>query len=371
MKKKKLVFILNNFLIGGTERVLLEIIKNLDRNRFEINIITVFGSGPIEIEFRKLGIPILFAGPKKYPSFLLFKAIWILSIPFILLRLMVFLRKIKPDIVITSLYEADILGIFSAWLLGIKKRIIIYHDVHKMSILKCFFRQIFSLNLTHKIIAVSSSVKEFLINYWKIEGSKIIVIPNGVNFQRFKLGKKTLEANLVLGFIGRFVSEKNPQCLLKSLVILKRKYRMEPKTIMVGGGKLESNLKQFVSDNNLNNIQFVGMVNNIMDWLKKIDILVISSSEEGLGLVVLEGLASHKIIIASNIDSIRELITTGYNGILFTSGDSNYLAEKLKDLLINRSLVEKYQSNVNEWIKENRHDYDIKESTIKYEKEFL
>ncbi|MDD5639087.1 MAG: hypothetical protein PHO28_04245 [Candidatus Pacebacteria bacterium] len=45
MKKKKLVFLLNNFLIGGTERVLLEIIKNLDRNEFEVNIITVFGSG--------------------------------------------------------------------------------------------------------------------------------------------------------------------------------------------------------------------------------------------------------------------------------------------------------------------------------------
>jgi len=96
MKKKKLVFILNNFLIGGTERVLLEIIKNLDRNEFEINIITVFGSGPIEVEFKELGIPILFAGPKKHSLSLLFKIVWVLCVPLILLRLIVFLRKINP-----------------------------------------------------------------------------------------------------------------------------------------------------------------------------------------------------------------------------------------------------------------------------------
>jgi len=52
MKKKKLFFILNNFLIGGTERILLDILKNLDRDKFEINIVTVFGSGAMEKEFR-------------------------------------------------------------------------------------------------------------------------------------------------------------------------------------------------------------------------------------------------------------------------------------------------------------------------------
>jgi len=54
MKKKKLVFIWNNFLIGGTERMLLDVLKNLDRNKFDINIITILGSGPMEEEFKQL-----------------------------------------------------------------------------------------------------------------------------------------------------------------------------------------------------------------------------------------------------------------------------------------------------------------------------
>jgi len=366
MKKKKLVFILNNFLIGGTERVLLEIIKNLDKNKLEINIITVFGSGPIEIEFKRLGIPILFAGPKKHSSSLLFKMIWILSIPLILLRLIIFLRKINPDIIITSLYEADILGIFSSWLLGIKKRIIIYHDTHKMSAIRWVIRKIFSLNLSYKIIAVAPNVKKFLINYWGISKDKVIIILNGIDFQKFELGKKSLEPNLILGFIGRFVPDKNPECFLRSLVVLKKKYNLEPEVIMVGGGKLELNLKQFASHNNLNNIEFTGLANDIVKWLKKIDVLIVPSKEEGLPLIVLEGLASNKIVVASNIRSIKDLISSGKNGILFREGDANSLSKKLKDLLTNSSLVKNYYYNVNQWVNKNKQLFDIKDVSKRY-----
>ncbi len=366
MKKKKLVFVLNNFLIGGAERLILGILRNLDRNKFDVSIITVLGAGPMEAEFRKLEFPIFFAGPKKYLSSLFFKTIWILSIPFVLLRLMLFLRKINPDVVITSLYGADVLGIFVAWLCGIKRRIIIYHDIHKMSVMRRIFRKIFSFNLAHKIIAVASNVKEFLINYWGISNDKIIVILSGIDFQKFEFGKKFLEHNLVLGFIGRFVPEKDPLCLLKAFVILKKKYGLEPGVIMVGNGKLELDLKQFASSNNLKKIQFTGWSDNIIKWLKKIDILIIPSKEEGLPLVALEGLASNKIVIASDIEPMKELICSGENGILFKVGDADSLSEKLKDLLTNSNLVKEYYYNVNQWIDKNREFFDIKDVSKKY-----
>ena len=47
LQKKKLVFIWNNFLIGGTERILLDLLKNLNKNKFDISIITILGSGPM------------------------------------------------------------------------------------------------------------------------------------------------------------------------------------------------------------------------------------------------------------------------------------------------------------------------------------
>jgi len=370
MKKKKLVFILNNFLIGGAERVLLEILKNLDRNKFEINIITVFGSGPLELEFRKLKFPIYFTSSKTYSSSLLFKVMWILSTPFILLRLIVFLRKINPDVVITSLYEADILGIFSAWLLGVKKRIIIHHDIHKMSLLRWFLRQIFSLHLASKVVAVSHNTKKFLIDYWRVLDNKIIVIQNGIDFQKFRLGRKSLKSSLVLGFIGRFVSDKNPECLLKSLVVLKKQYNLEPKVIMVGSGKLESNLKQFVRDNNLDNVQFTGWADDVLKRLKGIDVLIVPSKEEGLPLIVLEGLASNKIVVASNIEPMKELIFPSNNGVLFKKGEAGSLSEKLKDLLTDPVLIKGYYDNVSRWINKNKYSFDIKYVAKRYSELF-
>lgn len=366
MQKKKLVLVLNNFLIGGTERILLDLLKNLDKNKFDINIVTILGSGPMEKDFRDLGYPIFFFGPKRYPSSVFLKVIWILSTPFVLLRLILFLRKINPDVVITSLYEADILGIFSAWLSGVQNRIIIYHDIHKMSAIRQFLRKILALNLAYKIIAVSSNVKNFLINYWKVPSDKTVVIFNGIDFQQFQFGKKALGSNLVLGFIGRFAREKDPECLLKSLVILKNKYRLEPEVIMVGSGELESSLKELVTRNNLYNIQFTGWTDDVIKWLKKIDILIIPSKEEGLPLTVLEGLAANKIIIASDIESMKELISTGDNGILFKVGDADFLARQLKDLLINKTLAKNYYNNVSQWVNKNKHIFDIKEVSKKY-----
>jgi len=248
----------------------------------------------------------------------------------------------------------------------VQKRIIIYHDVYKMPATRQFLRKIFALNLAHKIIAVSSSVKNFLINYWKIPNNKVEIIFNGVDFQQFELGKKSLSSDLVLGFIGRFVQEKDPKCLLKSLVALKNIYKLTPKLIMVGNGELEPSLKEFANHNNLNNIQFTGWTDDVVKWLKKIDILVIPSREEGLPLIVLEGLAANKLIIASDIEPIKGLIVPGDNGILFKVSDFNSLSEKLKDLLNSPILVKRYYNNVSQWVNKNKHLFDIREVSKKY-----
>ena len=370
MQKKKLIFILDNFLIGGSVRLLLDILRNFDRDNFELSIITVYGSGPMEIDFKELEIPIFCMGPKKYPLSVFKKILWILNNPIILFKLIVFFKKIKPDIVVTSLYSSDILGIFAAWLSGTQKRIIIYHDTHKMSVFREFIRKIFALNLAYKIIAVSSNVKDFLINHWRVSGGKVIVIYNGIDFEAFQLGKNPLSSKLVLGFIGRFVKLKDPECFLRSLVILKNKYKLEPKVIMAGNGELEPVLKEFINHNNLNNVSFTGWVDEVVKWLKQIDVLVVPSKEEGLPLTVLEGLAANKIIIASDIKPMKELIFSGDNGILFKAGDNKSLAIELKNLLTNKNLSQNYYNNVSQWINENRELFDIKEVAKKYSEVF-
>ena len=75
------------------------------------------------------------------------------------------------------------MGIFTAWLSGVQKRIIIYHDVHEMSVIREFIRRVFAINLANRIIAVSVSVKDFLISHWKIPNNKVAVVYNGIDFE--------------------------------------------------------------------------------------------------------------------------------------------------------------------------------------------
>ena len=99
MKKIKVIFITNNFLVGGVERFLTELVSELDQERFEPVIITTIGKGVLEKEFRDFA-QVFCAGPKEYPSSFFTKMIWLMALPLILARLTLLFKKIKPDLVI-------------------------------------------------------------------------------------------------------------------------------------------------------------------------------------------------------------------------------------------------------------------------------
>lgn len=371
MKKIKIVLVMNNFFIGGAEKLLLGILGRIDKEKFDIYIITILGSGPLKDDFERLNFPIKFFGFKNNSLTFLHKILWLFFSPFIILKLIIFLKKIKPDIVVTSLYQADILGILTAWLCGIKKRIIIQHDVKELSPFRKFLKKRVALDLATFVIANSFSVKKFLIDYFGVNSEKIIIIKNGVDIEKLKEGIKTesVKNELTLGFIGRLEPVKGLFCLMKALKSLKKEM-LEIKTFIVGEGSLRKKLEKYAKDNNLRNIEFIGEVSDLEKILKKIDILVVPSLAEGFGLVVLEGLASEKVVIASDIPAFRELIIDGENGKLFQKGNVDSLVSVLKEILTDRELFKKLRKNVKVWLREKGPDFDIKKTAQNYQELF-
>jgi len=365
MKKKKLVFILNNFLIGGTEQVLLEILKNLDKNKFEVSIITVLGSGPMEKEFRELGCSIFFLGPKKHPSSFLFKAVWVLSVPLILIRLIVFLRKIKPDVIITSLYQSDILGYWASFGLD-TKLISIQHDVVRINSIIAWLK-IRALRNVNKIIAISNEVKGFLIGYFKVSASKIEVIYNGVDFEKFSSFQK-LDKNWkpVFGIIARLDKIKGHIYILEALKKIKEEGIKLPEFIFVGDGPERKNLEEFAMKNELSNVRFTGEVLNIGEYLEQIDVFLFPSLSEGLGIAILEALVAKKLVIASSVGGIKELIKDRETGILAEPANADDLYKAIKWVLENKEKAIALREKSFQWINKNRSLFDIKEVAQKY-----
>lgn len=364
---KKITFVLNNFLIGGVERFLLELLRHLDREKFDIKIVAILGLGPLENRFRNLGLPVFILGPKKYPRFDLIKFFWFLPV---FVRLTIFLRKTKPDVVITSLYQSDILGIFSAWLAGIKKRLFIQHDIWSLGRIFKRLKKLFAVNLSTQMVANSYATRDFLISYWSAPEDKITVIYNGLDISKWERAIKGYSDEIVLGVVGRLVPVKGHIFLLQALKLLKESHNLSPKTLFIGDGSLRQQLEEFIKKNDLNNAQITGTALDVVEKLKLIDVLVMPSLSEGFGLVALEGLFSHKIVLASDLPAIREFIFDKKNGLLFKPGDSQRLANILYQLLSGPVSYQDIKRTTEEWVEKERDHFDIRNIALQYEKLF-
>jgi len=368
--RKKVVIIINNFAVGGAERFFLNILPRLDKKKVKLYLVTVWGSGPLEENYFRLDIPIYFAGTKvRFKKNLLLKLYLTIIAPVTLIKLLIILHKIQPDIVVTCLCQADILGTLAAWLSRVKKRIIRQPDIKSLHpFIKCL-KKAFGFNLATDVIANSQTTKQFLINYFGVFPEKIMAIPNGINISQFTKGVTPVKMrdNLTLGFVGRLEPVKGVQYLLDALNLLKKKYNLIPKTILIGDGSLRHGFEHYVRSNNLSNLHFTGATTNVADALKRIDILIIPSLSEGFGLVVLEGLVAGRIVVASDLPVIRDLIINGKNGVLFTVADSQSLAAALFKVITDKLFFQQLCQGIDRWQHHEMRRFDINNIAQRYE----
>lgn len=162
------------------------------------------------------------------------------------------------------------------------------------------------------IIVNSLASKTLLINRFGIDENKIRVIYNGF------LGKDNnpLPKNinrysnkLSVGYLGRLDSPKGVHVLIKSAKKLSN-YDF----FIAGEGVLENQLKQLAK--NSKNIYFLGIVKEPLEFISKMDIIVVPSIREPLGNTIIEAGYCKKAVIASNIDGIPEIILDQFSGIL-------------------------------------------------------
>ena len=370
MAKKKIVFVMNNFWLGGTEQLLLGLMAALSID-YQVAAVTVLGAGPLESEFKKIPVSIYHASPVFFVSKkFIVKLLWVIAAPVTFIRLVIFLRKVKPDVVVTSLYQADVLGIFAAWLVRIPKRILVQHDIQWLGFFRKYLKWLLALRLATHIVAVSAVVKNFLALPLRVPENKITIIYNGINVAKFeKAAKPLIKQDIVFGIVGRLEPVKGHKLFLQALKIL-QKENLAPKVIFAGDGTQKKDLEQYIQSNSLRNVEFVGPVTDVSGVLKLIDILVVPSAEEGFGLVLLEGLVSRKIIIASDIEACRELLAPGETGILFENKNTEQLAGAMRAFILEPTLAKSYHRNIEKWIHETGPKYDIKNLATKYQKLF-
>ena len=158
-----------------------------------------------------------------------------------------------------------------------------------------------------------------------------------------------------IGYVGRLVDGKGLENLLEAIAILKSQ-NLEFNCLIFGSGPLEEKLKKMAEDLGIaEKIKWRGFMpyNKVPEALAQIDIFIYPSWHEGFGRSIMEALAMEKAVVATRVGGIPDLIKDGENGFLVEPHKPEMLAQKIKELMENKELREKFGKTGHEWVAKN------------------
>jgi len=178
-------------------------------------------------------------------------------------------------------------------------------------------------------IAPSKFLKNKFVEFG-YDNNKIICLPNPIDTQEIN---PLFQSNNYFLYLGRLEKEKGLKTLINGLSKIEQK-KFELK--IVGTGEMEEELKNYVYENHLENIHFLGFKqgDELIEILEKAMALVIPSEwYENYPYVALEGMACGKPIIASRIGGLPEMVEAGINGLLFEAFNEVDLTDKINNFV--------------------------------------
>ena len=335
IQRIKVLHVVEDFKIGGLERIVETIYNGLDQNIYAPHIWCLAKGGELADAFLRDG-----------------KALRILSLntyhqPMNIIRLARLIRQEDFRIVHTHAYFAGTMGRIAAFLAGTP---VIIHHVHT-TYWDFKFRNMlierFLSGITHRIICCSDFVRSFVVDNEKISPAKAITIYNGV---KDSVGVSDIPNDYVvtvddvvrLAVVASLVENKGHQVLLtafRTLAVMNQKLEL----LIIGDGPLRRALEETARKYGIaSQVVFTGVINDVPKRLADVDIIVLPSIyREGLGISLIEAMCLARPVVTTNVGGNREVVDEGVNGFLVPPGDAATLAAKLKVLIEDKELRKK------------------------------
>lgn len=188
------------------------------------------------------------------------------------------------------------------------------------------------------LIAVSQSVKNHLTNYFHISEKKITIVNNCLDESLLKtsLTKEEIitkhgfsKVSFKLGFFGKLsIEEKGIDILLEAVKQIHHSLSIDYELIIIGNGKDESYIKEFINKNNLRATMLDSKINP-SDYYRILNCYVLPSNVDPFPYAMLESAYFKVPFIGSNVDGISEYIENKTNGLLFDKGNVDKLVQKI------------------------------------------
>jgi glycosyltransferase involved in cell wall biosynthesis len=253
-------------------------------------------------------------------------------------------REIKSqniNIICSHDYKSNLYALLTAKMLNIPA-LAIFHGRTKTDRKSLIYESFDNLLIPYfdVLICVSEHTKKQIKKVFK-NPPPVFVIPNAISLELNnnviptpnpeQLTKKDNQKKAV--FAGRLCSEKGIFDLV-SAVKKVIKNRKDITFFILGDGPEKNRLKKSIEDNDLSNfIKLCGFSNNINDYYKSMDFLILPSLSESMPMVILEAFALRKPVIATTVGGIPEIVQDNISGLLVKAGDVQALANAINTLL--------------------------------------
>jgi L-malate glycosyltransferase len=181
-----------------------------------------------------------------------------------------------------------------------------------------------------RINAVSGFTRELALNSYPVE---VEIIPNGVDLAALNPGKIELNMPPTIVFAGRFMDQKNPVQIIRSLSKLQD---LPWQCILIGDGPLRKEIEAEIACNEMDHrFQLKGWITpqEVIQWFHSSDILFMPSLSEGLPVTGVQGLAMGLAVVASDIGGFKDIVKPGVNGFLVPVSDPDGYEQALRILL--------------------------------------
>lgn len=369
MQKVKIVFFIYQLGAGGAARTMLNILNNINREKFTPVLVTLDYEGNYEEHLNK-DIKLVKLNTKRLRSaiFPLAKVI----------------RREQADIVFSTIPNYNTIAILARLFSFTKAKNIVREAAYLGGSLKeniKLFAYGRLYRFASKVIALSNGVKENIVKRYKINENKIKVIYNPVDLENIRQKIETgimpeehaavfQNSSQVIITAGRLVKDKDQQTLLKGFARLKEKTDTNIKLLILGEGKLEQELRQLAKELSIErDVFFLGFQQNPYMYFKQADLFVLTSIHEGFGHVLAEALATGTPVVATNCKpGAVEVLKDGKYGRLIPVGDSESLAKEMLNIL---SLDEKEREKIKHRGQERAQHFNAHGIVEQYEEVFL
>jgi len=335
----KILHITNHLNMGGVSRYLLDISKGLSREGVECVIAS--SGGELESYLQGEHIPCIRLPLKTKFEFhpKLFVAIF---------KAAAYVKKENVDVIHCHTRVAQVVGAVVSKVTGVPY----VSTCHGHFNASRASRRIFPC-WGKKVIAVSDAVKSHLIDEFRLPETAVTVIYTGLRRDAYEHelsdeDRKELQRKIgvpeyarLIGSIGRLSPVKGYTFLIHALEELKERFPALY-LVLIGDGPQEKFLKELAADLGLaKRVVFVRSDFNARRYLPLFDVYCSPSLQEGLGLSLLEAMASKRPCVATAVGGIKDIIRDGENGLLVESCNAHNLAVAIRAVVTDGSFASK------------------------------